>query len=245
MPCSIVSPSSTTTTSFTPVVVPLVSRTAPSAASQSDGPIVGGPPYSPPGSCDMPADGYAGTEVYAKQISKNFTLARFTTGAVYPHKIDTSRFASPPTAFTPQQIACNLSHLAKTLMDPISDKMKTDGYNISITSGFRASTAGNPTSDHGRGLACDFQASGWTESYRVTLIKWITSTMGASVRQVIFEKSAPGGALGWIHVAVCAPGYPALGSFQIATCVNGDQGKYATYTPGLPGSAGVPYTVRS
>ena len=68
MPCSVVSPSATT--SFTPVVVPPVSSTAPSAASGSDEPIVGGPPYSPPGSCDMPVDGFDGTEVYANQISK-------------------------------------------------------------------------------------------------------------------------------------------------------------------------------
>lgn len=243
MPCSIVSPSSTTTTSFTPVAVPPVSSTAPASASKADGASIGGPPYSPPGSCDMPADGYNGTEVYAKQISKNFTLARFTTGAVYPHKIETSRFASPPTAFTPQQIACNLSYLAKTLMDPISDKMKSDGYKISVTSGFRASTAGNPTSDHGRGLACDFQTSGWTESYRVSLINWIMSTLGTSVRQVIFEKSAPGGALGWVHISVCVPGYPSVGSFQIATCVSAERG--GPYLAGLPGSSGVSYTVKT
>ena len=79
---------------------------------------------------------------------------------------------------------------------------------------------------------------------RVDLIKWIMSTLGTSVRQVIFEKSVPNGALGWIHVAVVVPGYPKH-SGQILTCVDADKQKLATYTPGLPGQAGVPYTVRS
>ena len=244
MPCSVVSPSATT--SFTPVVVPPANSTTPGVTSAADSPTIGGPPYSPPGSCDMPADGYDGAEVYAKQISKNFTLGQFSNKAVCtPKKVAISRCAGPPTAFTPQQIACNLSYLAKTLMDPISDKMKADGRTgFIITSGFRPGTGGD-TSDHARGMACDFQPSGgWLESYRVTLIKWIMETLGTSVRQVIFEKSTPNGASGWIHVAVVVPGYPKLPG-QILTCVDAAKYASATYTPGLPGQAGVPYTVRS
>ena len=253
MPCTLVGPPPAPTLSYIPAPGTTPTTTgAPQLNSQGDQPpaIVGNAPIKAPAECkDFPADGYDTLSMYAMKISNNFTLGdlslggaggprKIINGSINGYKLTTMMYPNPggqPAAFTPNKLACNLATLARTVLDPTDEYMKSLGLTMRITSGFRS---GSNQSDHGAGLAADFDAAGnFKESTRVSIMKWMLSALGSNIRQIIFEKSTAGSPNGWIHVAVATPNSPVLAGRQILTWVGGN------YMNGLPGQAGVSYTV--
>jgi len=254
MPCTLVGPPLAPTLSYVPAPTAVAtSRGNPKLNSQGDDPpsVVGNAPIRAPAECkDFPIEGYDSLSIYAMKVSNNFTLGDLSLGGaggsrkiIIPgvlngYKLTTMMIPNPggqPAAFTPNKLACNLASLARNILDPTDEYMKSLGLTMRITSGFRP---GSASSDHGAGLAADFDAAGnFKESNRVSIIKWMVSTMGSNIRQIIFEKSTPSTPNGWIHVAVATPGAPVLANRQILTWVGGN------YMNGLPGQSGVSYTV--
>ena len=262
MPCSATTPSIPNVT-FTPAVIPAAPPVAPgvptnpAAGTQPDDASA---PSSPPNNiapmtCEKwPADGYDGQDIYYKKISNNFTLGDLTIGGapgprriiggcLKPYKIvpmPTAVTGKQPCPVTAQQIACHLSILGTNLLDPIDEYIKSQGWRLSINSGFRS---GSNQSDHGLGLAADLNITNngavITETQRKAVMQWILSNLGPKVRQILFEKSSANSPLGWIHIAATTPNMGDRGASKVGTLI----GPSYAWLTGLPGTNG--YTLLS
>lgn len=120
---------------------------------------------------------------YNMMLSKHFSLANFSTKALFKHAIQAQ------AGFTEQQIICNLQGLAQNVLEKIWDHYP----NFRINSGFRTFTVGK--SQHEKGQACDIQWPGITNAEYKVRAQWIRDNL--IYDQLLFEH----GNMIWIHVS--------------------------------------------
>lgn len=147
------------------------------------------------------------------KLSPNVTLGMVTKfAAAGGHTLAAQR------GLTKGQIACNLSHLAKNVIEPIKAQYK----NCLITSAFRTVKTGK--SQHEIGQAVDMQFSGLTNAQYLDVAKWIRDSSGIKFDQLLLEHKNFGSGKSWIHVSYNKTG----GRGQVLTLYNNK-----TYAQGL------------
>jgi hypothetical protein len=146
---------------------------------------------------------------YRMQISKNYQLADFTVRALYPHHI------APQGGLTQAAEICNLSNLARNVVDPLAAKYP----GLRINCGFRKTQ--NGTSQHEKGEAVDLQWPSITNgnlSKYMEIAGWVKSNLPFD--QLILEH----GNTIWLHVSLKKSG---TNRKQVLTMYGG------SFTPGL------------
>lgn len=120
---------------------------------------------------------------YNMPLSTHFTLASFTTNALFKHRLQAQ------AGFSELQLICNLQGLSQEVLEKIWVKYP----NFRINSGFRTFTVGK--SQHEKGQACDIQWPGISnQEYRNRAI-WIRDNL--IYDQLLFEH----GNMIWIHIS--------------------------------------------
>ena len=149
------------------------------------------PPASIPTDCSD-VNSHVGNFPDDFPLSENFTLGDLTTGAVYPHKLQSQG------GLTEQQIVCNLRALAVNVLEPIYTL--TGGF--TINSGFRT---GGGKSQHLKGQAADIRFAG---QGRVGHFKIAETLIGPiNYDQLILENYISSNGIyvpasnSWIHVS--------------------------------------------
>lgn len=119
---------------------------------------------------------------YGYKISENFTVGSLTTKCLFKHPLKAQNGLSI------SDIICNMKGLAINILEPL----KKQYPDIHINSGFRV---GGGSSQHNKGMACDIQVSGWSNSKYSEVAKWIVDNLNYD--QIIFEH---GNSI-WIHLS--------------------------------------------
>lgn len=120
---------------------------------------------------------------YKQYLSPSFTLGDFSIKCIFPHAIQAQGI------YTEKQIICNLQGLAQEVVEKINAKYP----GVRINSGFRKFTKGK--SQHEKGMACDMQWPGISNSEYKNRAIWIRDNL--IFDQIIFEH---GNSI-WIHVS--------------------------------------------
>ena len=124
---------------------------------------------------------------YDAPISDSYKLKDLSTNAVV------SKYTiKPQHGLDNKAIACNLTMLAQSIVDPIKKKYS----NVIVTSGFRV---GNTGSKHEFGVAVDLQFTGASKDEYFEIAKWISENL--PIDALLLEYKNYGTKLPWIHVS--------------------------------------------
>jgi hypothetical protein len=144
--------------------------------SDTSGPSGSPPPPLSPGCQDI-----SGVN-YNYRLSPNYTLANFSTGALFRHPIQAQGGRST------SQIICNLKGLSLN----ITERLRAQYPGFRINSGFRR---GSGSSQHERGMAMDVQWPGMAPRAYLPIAQWCKNNLNFD--QLIFEH----GNTIWIHLS--------------------------------------------
>lgn len=119
---------------------------------------------------------------YNTRLSENYTIANFSTGALFSHQIQAQRGLTIP------QIVCNMQALATHIAEPIRKQFGP----FRINSGFRP---GNMKSNHNIGCAIDIQDPSWSNDKLWEVAQWVAKNL--VYEECLFEL----GNNYWLHVS--------------------------------------------
>ena len=154
-------------------------------------------PANTASSATVGCDGVTNSTPDSYAISRSFTVASVSSGAILPHRVPNATRLGLSRA----TVICNMKHLAQNSLEPFKAWLARSfpQYSMRIGSGFRNETNG---SDHNRGSAADIYIyNGGSrvsrEQIRVVAVRFV----GANIPFTQFLLEYNSGSRGWIHLA--------------------------------------------